>query len=90
MARAVLLALAFAELASGARYVDYSGVKMSQYGGGADYEGPRDEYDDHSPDILSASHDYRDEDELIGIIYENKINKYLLWTWKAREYVGST
>lgn len=74
MARAMLLALAFTELASGARYVDYSGVKMPQYGGGADYEGPRDEYDDHSPDILSASHDYREEDEFIGIyICENHI-----------------
>lgn len=70
----MLLALAFAELASGARYVDYGGVKMPHYGGGADYEGPRDEYDDHTPDILPASHDYRDEDEVIGTS-ENNICK---------------
>lgn len=67
MARALLLALAFA-VASGARYVDYSGVKMPQYGGTVDYEGPRDspappeDYLDR-PDAPVSLADYKYEEE---------------------------
>ncbi|XP_026742288.1 eukaryotic translation initiation factor 3 subunit A-like isoform X2 [Trichoplusia ni] len=70
MSHAVLLALACAAAASAARYGDYSGVKMPAYGGGADYEAPRDllaaqpseDYHGHSPDA-PASLDYKYEEE---------------------------
>ncbi|CAH0578356.1 unnamed protein product [Chrysodeixis includens] len=70
MAHAVLLALACAAAASAARYGDYSGVKMPAYGGGVDYETPRElpaaqpseDYHGHSPDA-PASLDYKYEEE---------------------------
>uniref|UniRef100_A0A2A4JQZ7 Uncharacterized protein n=1 Tax=Heliothis virescens TaxID=7102 RepID=A0A2A4JQZ7_HELVI len=69
MARALLLALTCAAAASASRYVDYSGVKMPAYGGGSDYEAPRDpvvqasdDYRGHSPDA-PASPDYKYEEE---------------------------
>lgn len=68
MAGAMLVALTFATLASGAEYVDYSGVKMPQYGGNADYEGPRDvtstsdDYHEHQPDA-PAPLDYEEDDD---------------------------
>ncbi|KAG6461872.1 hypothetical protein O3G_MSEX012913 [Manduca sexta] len=76
MARAALMALAWAAAAaaaSAARYVDYSGVKMPQYGPG-DYDSPRDlphlaaaadDYHGHSPDA-SASLDYKFEEDIHG------------------------
>ncbi|KAJ2954566.1 hypothetical protein O0L34_g2853 [Tuta absoluta] len=74
MVRGILwcaLALATATLGSGARYSDYTDVKMPEYGSAIDYDGPRDsppapppepdEYHEHAPDS-SAPIDYNEED----------------------------
>lgn len=74
MVRALLLVLTCAAAASAASYGDYSGVRMPQYGGGAEYDmgrdpppsQPSDDYQGHSPDA-PASPDYKYEEEPRGL-----------------------